>query len=156
MDAAGRLKLFDFGLGRCVKKRTTDNQVYRMTGETGTLRYMAPEVVLKLPYTEKVDVFSFAVVVWTLSRNKHPYRGMTSADHMTHVVQRGERPKLEASWPKEFREFLMRCWHQDSTQRPTFGEVLQMLSAMIGNDAPAARPSASAALLRRIMGSGKS
>ena len=27
MDAAGRLKLFDFGLGRCVKKRSTDNQV---------------------------------------------------------------------------------------------------------------------------------
>lgn len=44
MDASGRLKLFDFGLGRCVRKRTKDTQAYKMTGETGTLRYMAPEV----------------------------------------------------------------------------------------------------------------
>ena len=54
MDAKGCLKLFDFGLGRCVKKRSTMNQSYKMTGETGTLRYMAPEVALSHPYTGRL------------------------------------------------------------------------------------------------------
>ena len=47
VDSSGRLKLFDFGLGRCVKKRSKDTESYKMTGETGTLRYMAPEVTIE-------------------------------------------------------------------------------------------------------------
>jgi len=157
VSSDGVLKLFDFGLCRVVRKRTSADEAYAMTGNTGSIRYMAPEVVLKKPYTEAVDVFSFAVVVWTLSRNKHPYRGYSANDHMARVVQRGERPKLEASWPKEFRDLLTQCWHQDSTKRPSFDQVRRTLAAMIGSDAPvAARPSSSAALIRRFMGSGKS
>ena len=53
----GRLKLFDFGLCRLVRKRTHLLEAYDMTGTTGSLRYMAPEVALARPYTEKVDVY---------------------------------------------------------------------------------------------------
>ena len=44
---------------------------------------MAPEVVLNQPYTEKVDVYSFAVVIWTVARNKPPFRGYVRAKHRT-------------------------------------------------------------------------
>ena len=44
MSHDGRLKLFDFGLCTCVKVRTTSRESYKMTGGTGSLRYMAPEV----------------------------------------------------------------------------------------------------------------
>ena len=60
LTSAGRLKLFDFGLCRCVKKHPTDSSLstaYEMTGNTGPLHYMAPEVVLDRPYNEKVDVY---------------------------------------------------------------------------------------------------
>ena len=40
-----QLKLFDFGLVTCVKKRSHAAEVYEMTGYTGSLRYMAPEVI---------------------------------------------------------------------------------------------------------------
>ena len=43
LTTEGRLKLFDFGLCRCVQKRQSDNDAYEMTGNTGSLRYMAPE-----------------------------------------------------------------------------------------------------------------
>lgn len=49
--AEGRLKLFDFGISICVKKRSSLSETYQMTGFTGTPRYMAPEVYRKLPYT---------------------------------------------------------------------------------------------------------
>jgi serine/threonine protein kinase len=53
------LKLIDFGLSKLVKKRPAVNILarYRMTGETGSPRYMAPECHLNLPYNEKVDVY---------------------------------------------------------------------------------------------------
>ena len=67
ISSDGILKLFDFGLCRVVRKRLSADEAYAMTGNTGSIRYMAPEVVLKLPYTEKVDVFSFAVVAERIS-----------------------------------------------------------------------------------------
>ncbi|CAE7642047.1 unnamed protein product, partial [Symbiodinium microadriaticum] len=53
--SSGEVKLFDFGLCTCVRKRTTTDEAYEMTGNTGSLRYMAPEVALRMRYNEKAD-----------------------------------------------------------------------------------------------------
>lgn len=37
---------------------------YKMTGGKGTLRYMAPEVVLNQDYNDSVDIYSFGLVIW--------------------------------------------------------------------------------------------
>ena len=37
---------------------------YNMTGNTGSARYMAPEVALDQPYHESVDVYSFSMILW--------------------------------------------------------------------------------------------
>jgi len=39
-----KLKLFDFGLMTCLKRPTLASDAYQMSGCTGSLRYMAPEV----------------------------------------------------------------------------------------------------------------
>jgi len=49
----GQVKLFDFGLAKCIRKGERADDVFEMTGETGTLRYMAPEVALNMPYNDK-------------------------------------------------------------------------------------------------------
>ena len=51
------IKLFDFGLSKCIRKSVSSNEVFAMSGGTGTLRYMAPEVALNLPYNEKAGKF---------------------------------------------------------------------------------------------------
>lgn len=63
--SSGALKLFDFGNSRCTR-RTGRNiyGTYDLTGGIGSIRYMAPEVVLHLPYNEKADVYSFAIIAW--------------------------------------------------------------------------------------------
>ena len=68
-----------------VRKRTHADQAYAMTGNTGSLRYMAPEVVLNIPYTEKVDVYSFAMVVYAMGRNQQPFRGYNVKMHKEKV-----------------------------------------------------------------------
>ncbi len=44
------------------------SQVYKLTGETGSYRYMAPEVFRHEPYNLKVDVYSFAMIIFQLVR----------------------------------------------------------------------------------------
>ena len=134
LTSAGRLKLFDFGLCRCVKKHPTGSNLstaYEMTGHTGSLRYMAPEVVLERPYNEKVDVYSFGIVVWSIAMNKMPFRGFDRAKHHAAVVIAGGRPKVESGWPSAFRQMLSQCWHQDSQQRPSFKEISARFEQML-------------------------
>ena len=46
----------------------SDELPRKLTGETGSLRYMAPEVALYWPYTHRSEVFSFALVLWEVTR----------------------------------------------------------------------------------------
>ena len=55
----GTVKLFDFGLARILENTSVSDEVYEMSGETGSLRYMAPEVADCQPYNQKADVYSF-------------------------------------------------------------------------------------------------
>lgn len=131
LDLNGQLKLFDFGLCRCVKKRTEDRQVYEMTGNTGSLRYMAPEVVLGRPYNEKVDVYSFAIVLWALATGREPFSGFDIASHRLRVAVNGERPKLRRSWPEEFKDLLTDCWQFDYSKRPDFTAISHRINKAI-------------------------
>ena len=112
-------------------KRTTEDQLYEMTGNTGSLRYMAPEVVLGKPYTEKVDVYSFAMIMWTFAKSKSPFKGFDRAMHRARVVINGERPKMDPEWPANFVSLLDACWNQDDALRPHFTEITVTLDAMI-------------------------
>jgi serine/threonine protein kinase len=79
--ADGSLQLFDFGLATSVPRQKGPPAAecgegggglgagavlprYRMTGHTGSVRYMAPEVATDLPYNQAVDTYSFAMILW--------------------------------------------------------------------------------------------
>jgi serine/threonine protein kinase len=128
---SGQIKLFDFGLSTCVKLRSNVNEAYEMTGNTGSLRYMAPEIALKKPYNEKADVYSFAIMVWQMAKDKVPFKGMSRDDFMTNVVYRGERPKLDKSWPRSFSSMLVKSWDADHRMRPSFAELVDELDGLL-------------------------
>ena len=152
LAADGRLKLFDFGLCRCVQKRRSQDEVYEMTGNTGSLRYMAPEVVLHKAYNEKVDVFSFAIVIWTIAKEKVPYKGYDRATHKTNVIIGGERPRFDTSWPQSFCNLLDACWHRNIERRPSMSQVSLQLAAIIesGEATVPTRPKSAGGFLRKL------
>ena len=134
-DANKKLKLFDFGLAACVQKKRTASDTYDMTGYTGTLVYMAPEVVLKKRYNEKVDVFSFAILFWQMLSGEDPYGNMTKDDHMKLVVLGGQRPNmstLSSRTPAALQNLLSRCWHADYMHRPDFATIVKELNILKG------------------------
>jgi serine/threonine protein kinase len=130
----GVLKLFDFGLATCVKSRTTETDAYEMTGFTGSLRYMAPESALRKPYSEKVDVFSFGILVWQMARDKVPFKGLGKEEFLRNISLGGVRPKLDSSWPQGFSNLLTRCWHENPIQRPSFAAIVEELDRLVLGD----------------------
>ena len=126
-DIHDHLKLFDFGLAKELKdyKRHVDG-TYQLTANTGSKRYMAPEVASRARYNLSVDVFSFGILFWEICSLEKPFDGFTELQHMNLVVQRGHRPRLDALkyWPMAIRHIISRCWHPVSNERPTFRQVV--------------------------------
>nr|GME09893.1 serine/threonine-protein kinase STY17-like [Ipomoea batatas] len=98
-----------------------------MTSETGTYRWMAPEVIEHKPYNHKVDVFSFGIVLWELLTGEIPYVFLTPLQAAIGVVQQGLRPNIPKHTHPKLAELLENCWHQDPTKRPEFSEILEIL-----------------------------
>lgn len=130
----GSIKLFDLGLCACVRRSENASDTYTMTGSTGSLRYMAPEVALGKPYNEKVDVHSFGILAWQMLTGEVPFEALTVADFATEVFERGQRPQVSASWPRPLCALLERCWAADPSLRPSFEAVVEELSALLHED----------------------
>ena len=123
--------MFDFGLCTLVNTRTNASDKYEMTGNTGSLRYMAPEVSSQEPYTEKCDVYSYGIMLWQMARDRVPFAGYNKADFIGAVVDQNVRPKLDKSWPPLFCNLLTRCWDRESNKRPSFKAIVSELDTMM-------------------------
>jgi serine/threonine protein kinase len=136
----GIIKIFDFGLCAVVKspqqplhgqRRTELTEAYKLTGNTGTLRYMAPEVALGKSYNSSVDVYSFSIIIWQIARGKVPFENLGRKAFITKVVREGLRPPLDPSWPDNFKAMLLLCWHEERIKRPTFSVIIMELEKLL-------------------------
>jgi len=62
------VKVIDYGISRVC------NTV--MTNAIGTPAWMAPEILASQNYDEKVDVYSFGIVLWELLTRSAPFDGV--------------------------------------------------------------------------------
>lgn len=79
-----KAKIADFGIS-CI--RTSSDEPYNLTSETGTYRYMAPEVLMHKEYNAKVDIWSFGMVLYFMFVST-PYEGMTVEQMVQAVANR--------------------------------------------------------------------
>jgi len=141
-DIHGDVKLFDFGLAKELddNMKSGCSDFYEMSGNTGSLRYMAPEVALSEPYNLTADVYSFDLVLWHLCSLEVPYDGMNRCDHLTNVVKGSERPQLNRSWSTQIKILMKRSWDPNPLLRPSMDVISEILKREIsalrdGNEA---------------------
>lgn len=124
----GQVKLFDFGLARPHIPLGEDGQVRKLTGNTGTARYMAPEVALSEDYSISADVYSYAVLLWEICTLEKPYNRCSSLDRLRqHAVHSQQRPSLRRIASPELRDLLEACWDPEPRARPTSNLVLKQV-----------------------------
>jgi serine/threonine protein kinase len=87
VDREERVRLIDFGL------TVPNTPEFRRPGNrTGTLQYMAPELLRREPIDERIDIFAFGVMAFEFLTDRLPYDATTSIKLM---VQRMNTDPLD-------------------------------------------------------------
>ncbi|KAL9430981.1 hypothetical protein AB3S75_026219 [Citrus x aurantiifolia] len=125
LDANRTLKIADFGVARVEAQNPRD-----MTGETGTLGYMAPEVLDGKPYNRKCDVYSFGICLWEIYCCDMPYPDLSFTDVSSAVVRQNLRPDIPRCCPSSLASIMRKCWDANPDKRPVMDEVAKLLEAV--------------------------
>eukprot|EP00741_Cyanophora_paradoxa_P008177 tig00000025_g7913.t1 len=115
------LKIIDFGLARY------EDPDGNMTGETGSYRWAAPEVLRRERYGKPADVYSYSIVLWEAVTGKVPYASLTPLKAALCVASEGLRPEpLQAAenCPQALCDLVHSCWAEKPSERPTFDAIV--------------------------------
>ncbi|XP_065198340.1 leucine-rich repeat serine/threonine-protein kinase 1-like isoform X2 [Sycon ciliatum] len=121
-----RVKIADFGISRST---TYDGA----RGFCGTFGYMAPEILQyrgRETYTDKVDIFSYAMVLYELITLHGPMINASEAE-IKRSYHYGIRPKLNRKHLQSsimLRELMHWSWQQLPENRPSASQVITALT----------------------------
>ncbi|KAI3788673.1 hypothetical protein L2E82_01446 [Cichorium intybus] len=156
LDANYNPKVADFGLSKLLD-RTGINQ-WNFSMIRGTRGYMAPEWVLNLPITSKVDVFSYGVVILEMvtgrsaagmhqpsNENGEPYRAALvnwvrdksqeldesqTESWVDGIVDPSIRDQCNHTIMQNLVRVALECAAEDGEARPSMSQVVDMLLEM--------------------------
>lgn len=130
LDKAGHVAVTDFGMSRVVAGMMTQN--------AGTTAWTAPEVFVTGEYSQKADVYSFAMVLYEIFTEKRLYEGHKAWDIPDLVVD-GFRLPLpeprelfpngyeasadELAMAKKVLALIEQCWSPSLDCRPNFAYI---------------------------------
>ncbi|KAJ6414656.1 hypothetical protein OIU84_003622 [Salix udensis] len=119
-------KVGDFGLSK-IKRNTLVSG-----GVRGTLPWMAPELLdgNSNRVSEKVDVFSFGIVMWEILTGEEPYANMQFGAIIGGIVSNTLRPPLPEHCDTGWRTLMEECWASHPEARPSFTEITDRLRNM--------------------------
>lgn len=99
----GKLKVCDFGLSRVARK----NEEKSEENALGSPQYAAPELNSD-EHTNKVDVFSFSIILWELSFRQQPWPEVKFGWEFSDRYASGQRPPIPNRSP--FNALIEKCW----------------------------------------------
>lgn len=128
IDGSGTLKISDFGLAKVrPDPKRKESESFRMTGETGSYRFMAPEVFRHEDYTETVDIYSFAMIFYYLLAGRPPWDQLSGLKAVIKAATEADRPVVERSWDIQLSNLMQRCWDENPSARPSFAIIVDEL-----------------------------
>ena len=133
------VKIADFGL---TKTKDASRTYKDQTTNTGTARYMAPEVIAFENYNKKrefnptkADVYSFGIMCFEILTGQTAYGEiMNMAAFKKAVKGNGDfRPDLQQGYgPLRLESLIRRCWAPNHRSRPDFNRICPELRYIKG------------------------
>uniref|UniRef100_A0A3Q3AGG0 Mitogen-activated protein kinase kinase kinase 12 n=1 Tax=Kryptolebias marmoratus TaxID=37003 RepID=A0A3Q3AGG0_KRYMA len=112
------VKISDFGTSKELSDKSTKMSF------AGTVAWMAPEVIRNEPVSEKVDIWSFGVVLWEMLTGEVPYKDVDSSAIIWGVGNNSLQLPVPESCPDGFKILLRQCWNCKPRNRPSFRQIL--------------------------------
>ncbi|GAM23944.1 hypothetical protein SAMD00019534_071190 [Acytostelium subglobosum LB1] len=121
-------KVSDFGLSvRHIDKEVKGRKVWNW-------RWLAPEIIKNMQYTEKIDIYSYSMVIWELITREVPFEEFFAELKWNNVIEDkiigGLRPTIPATCPEAMANLMRDCWHDDPKLRPSFADIITALKSM--------------------------
>ena len=104
-----------------------DDGTYKLTGETGSMRYMSPEVYKSETYNLSADIYSFGMVLWEIFALEKPFEEYSTSMHKDLVIGKGYRPMCKDTWDSEVNQVMAQSWKTDKFLRPTAAKNVETL-----------------------------
>jgi serine/threonine protein kinase len=119
LDKRGHCRIGDFGSSKFMESGSP------MSFNAATPFYQVPELWNEGQYTNKIDVFSFALVLYEILVGNYGNSMLNLS-----ALADGERAELPGELSLEIRSIISRCWAQNPDDRPSFTDVLNELKQM--------------------------
>eukprot|EP01097_Dermamoeba_algensis_P002164 TRINITY_DN1864_c0_g1_i2.p1 TRINITY_DN1864_c0_g1~~TRINITY_DN1864_c0_g1_i2.p1 ORF type:complete len:652 (-),score=92.34 TRINITY_DN1864_c0_g1_i2:424-2379(-) len=125
IDRQWNAKIADFGLV-CKIEDGADAE----NSGIGPLRWMAPELYQKQKFSEKVDVFSFSLLVWEMISCEPPMSDLSPLETAA-LWAEGTRPPIKEDTGRKFSDEVVQmictCWRSEAEERPSFQDIFSTL-----------------------------
>uniref|UniRef100_A0AAY5K8V3 Mitogen-activated protein kinase kinase kinase n=1 Tax=Esox lucius TaxID=8010 RepID=A0AAY5K8V3_ESOLU len=112
------VKISDFGTSKELSDKSTQMSF------AGTVAWMAPEVIRNEPVSEKVDIWSFGVVLWELLTGEIPYKDVDSSAIIWGVGSNSLHLPVPTTCPDGFKILMKQTWQGKPRSRPSFRQIL--------------------------------
>lgn len=120
------LKVTDFGLAKAIVDGDQNH-----TSETGSYRWMSPEVIRHERYDERCDIYSLAMLFYETLTLSVPFKSdMTPVQVALGVATQSMRPPLPPL-PTAVQTLIEACWSQDATARPPSSQILLRIEELM-------------------------
>src|SRR5260221_8292328 len=132
----GRLKVLDFGISRRLDTGHSGSETTRFDKSwesqhsfTGTLPYVAPEVLRGEEGDARSDIWSLGVLLYEMAAGLRPFKGATAFE-LTAAILRERAPLITPPFPPILQSVIDSCLDKDPGERyQSAGEVRAALEA---------------------------
>ncbi|RIB02817.1 kinase-like domain-containing protein [Gigaspora rosea] len=111
----------DLGLSRTTDELSLEDGIY------GVLPYIAPEVLIKQPYTTAADIYSFGIIMSEISTGKLPYCDVKHNEDLAIKIYAGLRPEFAKGTPECYIQLANQCMDANPSNRPSASEICKKL-----------------------------
>jgi serine/threonine protein kinase len=115
LDRDGHIKLTDFGLSKALTDSGTTSTF------CGTSEYLAPEVVLRTPYSYPIDMWALGVLTYEMIFGTTPFYDDNKSRMFSAIASR--EPSFPPKLDSRISDFISKLLTKNPAERPTFEDM---------------------------------